>query len=110
MVNVGKWAFIAGIILAVLAGFFAIPNLAVVLLILGLVVGFLNVSKEEVQSYLIAVIALLLIGAGSLQALDALGVNLAGWAETVFANFLTFVAASGLVVAIKSITDLGRPE
>ncbi|MDH4358818.1 MAG: hypothetical protein OEV37_02640 [Candidatus Berkelbacteria bacterium] len=110
MVNVGKWAFIAGVILAILAGFFAIANLAVVLLILGLIVGFLNVAKEEQQSYLIAVIALIVIGVGSLQALSVLGVSLADWTGTVFANFLTFIAASGLVVAIKTIADLGKPR
>ena len=110
MINVGKWSFIAGVILAILSGFLAIPNLAIVLLILGLIVGFLNVSKEEVQPYLIAVIAMLVIGVGGLQALSVLGVSLADWTETIFANFITFVAASGVVVAVKAITDLGKPE
>ncbi len=34
MINVGKWSFIAGVVLAVLTGFLAIPNLAIVMLIL----------------------------------------------------------------------------
>jgi len=109
MVNVGKWAFIIGLILAILAGFLAVPNLAFVLLVLGLIVGFLNISTEEVQLYLIAVVALLVIGAGGLQALSTLGVTLADWVTTVFANFITFVAASGLVVAVKAVLKMGKP-
>ena len=108
MINVGKWSFIAGVVLAVLTGFLAIPNLAIVMLILGLVVGFLNISKEEVQHYLIAVIAMLVIGVSSLQALNVLGVGLAGWTETILANFITFVAASGIVVSVKAILQLGK--
>lgn len=110
MTNVGKWAFIIGLILAILSGFFAVSSLAIVLLILGLIVGFLNISKGEEQPYLIAVIALLVIGVGSMQALAALGVTLSDWVNIMFGNFITFVAASGLVVTIKTIAALGQSE
>ncbi len=108
MKDLGKWSFIVGLILAILAGFLSIPYLAIILLFLGLIVGFLNITGKETQSYLVAVIALLVIGVASLQALSTLNVNLAGWVETVFPNFLVFVAASGLVVAIKAILELGK--
>jgi len=110
MTHVGKWAFIIGLVLAIVSGFFAIPSLAIVLVILGLIVGFLNISKGEEQPYLIAVIALLVIGVGSMQALSALGITLSDWVNTLFANFITFVAASGLVVAVKTIASLGQSE
>ena len=75
---------------------------------MGLIVGFLNIAKTEEQLYLIAVVALLAIGIGSVQALSILGVSVANWVNTVFANFITFVAASGLVVAVKAIIKSGR--
>jgi hypothetical protein len=103
MADVGKWTFIAGLVLAVLSGFFGIPFIAIILLILGLIVGFLNISKTEEQFYLIAVIALLVIGVGSMQALSVLNVTLSDWVNTIFANFIAFVGASGLVVAVKAI-------
>lgn len=106
--DTGKWSFIIGLILAVLSGFFAIPGLALVLLILGLIVGFLNISKGEELLYLVAVLVLLAIGVGGIQALSVLGVNLNTWADTVFANFIIFVAASGLVVAVKAIIESGK--
>lgn len=106
--DIGKWSFIIGLILAVLSGFFAIPALALVLLILGLVVGFLNISKGEETLYLIAVIVLLVIGVGGIQALSVLGTNISTRADTVLANFIIFTGATGLVVAVKAIIKSGK--
>jgi hypothetical protein len=109
MVNVGKWAFIVGIVLAIIAGFISASWPAIVLAILGLIVGFLNISAKEVLHYLVAVIALLLIGTAGVSALVSLG----GFVETVqmmITNFIVFVSASGLVVAIKVILALGTTE
>ena len=110
MVNIGKWSFVVGVILAILAGFLAIPNLAIVLLILGLIVGFLNISAKETTEYLIAIIALLVIGVASIQAFNTLGIALNELLQSVLSNFIAFVAASGLVVAIKAILALGQSE
>lgn len=70
MKEVGKWAFIVGLIIAVLAsfitGYAAIILLA--LFILGLVVGFLNVSNKDHVKFLVAAISLLVLGVGSISA------------------------------------------
>lgn len=105
----GKWAFIIGILLAILTGFFNLYNIAIALVFLGLIVGFLNVAKKEVMLFLIAVIALLVIGLSSISALNVLGCNISGWLETVIGNFIVFIAAAGLVVAIKAVYQLGQP-
>lgn len=109
MVHVGKWSFIVGVILAIAAGFINAAWPAVVLAILGLIIGFLNVSAKEILHYLVAVIALLVIGAAGIEALKALG-SFVGTIQTMIANFMVFVAASGLVVAIKTIAALGVDE
>lgn len=101
----GQWAFIIGIILAVLAGFAQIPSLPVILFILGLIVGFLNVGGKESTPFLVAVIALIVIGVAGLQ--------MAGWTAifaSILNNFLAFVAAAGLVVAIKQILSTAKPS
>lgn len=108
LVNVGKWSFIAGIVLAILTGLFAISYIGFVMFILGLVVGFLNVSDKEVHDYLVAVIALLVIGVSAFQAIDTLSTVLGTFMTSVVSNFIAFVAASGLVVAIKAILLLGK--
>jgi hypothetical protein len=109
MVDVGKWAFVVGILLSILAGFWSIPNLALVLAILGLIVGFLNISSSEVQAYLIAVIALLLIGTAAIQSLSAAG-EFVGTIQTMINNVIAFVAASGLVVALRVVLSLGTAK
>lgn len=109
MANVGKWAFLGGILLAILAGFFTIPYIMTILAVLGLIVGFLDITSKESHKYLMAVVALLVIGAASLSAFSALG-TLYGLTESIITNAIAFVAASGLVVAIKEILVMGRNE
>lgn len=104
LITIGRWAFLGGILLAVLSGFSEIPNLALTLFILGLIVGLLNVTEKESTSFLIAVIALLLIGFSGLQ--------LGGMTTVVISilnNFVAFVAAAGLIVALKQVIVVIRP-
>lgn len=108
MVNIGKWAFTLGVLLAIVTGFFAVREIAFILLVLGLVVGFLNITADEAVSYLVAVISLLVIGVGMLEALQALQITLPASAQTIFANFITFIAASGFVVAFKAVLAMGK--
>ena len=105
LTTIGRWAFLGGIVLAVLSGFTEIPNLALTLFILGLIVGFLNVTEKESTSFLIAVIALLLIGVSSLQLVGGLTTVVI----SVLNNFVAFVAAAGLIVALKQVIIVIRP-
>ena len=75
---VGKWAFLIGLIIAVIAGFMTgyATTLALVLFVLGLIVGFLNVTEKESSKFLIAAIALLTGGIASLTAISMLGVTI----------------------------------
>ena len=61
MDKLGRWLFLAGLILAVLAGLFLnFGWVTWVLAILGIVVGFMNVSGTETQRFLLAAVALML--------------------------------------------------
>jgi len=112
MVNVGKWAFIIGVIIAVISGFWTVPAVTLVMVILGLLVGFLNVTGEETQIYLVASVALMLIGATLLNqtVLSTLTSVLGDWLQSVLTNFVAFVTASALVVALRAIIVLGQSE
>jgi hypothetical protein len=100
----GHWAFVIGLLIAVLAGFAEIPGLAVILFVLGLVVGFLNIGEKESTPFLIAVTALLVIGVAGLQAGQFTPLLV-----SILNNFLAFVAAAGLVVAIKQVLAVAKP-
>ncbi len=62
--NVGQWAFIIGVIVALLAGLFAKDNttVGIVLVVLGLVVGLINITEKETLPYLVASVALIIAG------------------------------------------------
>jgi len=107
--NLGRWAFVVGLIISVLLGFVTFSYASLVLVILGLIVGFMNVSDKEASNYLIAVIALMIVGVAGLQALAVLG-SLYDWISTVLTSFITFAAASAVIVAIKELFDMGRGE
>lgn len=109
MEKVGRWSFIGGVVLAIIAGFFTIPYAMTILVVLGLIVGLLNVTAKESQKYLIAVIALMVVGTASIQALSVLG-NLYGVTETILTNAIAFIAASGFVVAVKEVVVMGHTE
>lgn len=100
--KIGHWSFVGGLVLAVLAAFVQVPYLALILFILGLVVGFLNIKEKESASFLISVIALLVIGVAGLQ-LGQLTPAISG----ILNNFIAFISAAGLVVAIKQILAVG---
>lgn len=89
--------------LAILAGFVAIPYLAVVLFVLGLIVGLLNIKERESHRFLVALITLLLVGVTSLE----FG-KLAPIVIPALNSFIAFVAAAGLVVAIKQVWATGQ--
>lgn len=99
MNNIGKIAFILGLVIAVIGAFGITQSwFGWVLAVLGLIVGFLNVSADEAQGFLIAGIALLL-SATALNGIPFLGEHIAA----VMSNLTVFLAAAMFVVAILSV-------
>ena len=104
MKQVGKWAFIAGFALAVIAAFVTqVSWIYWLLAVLGVVVGFLNITAEETKGFLIAAIALIL-SATSVQAIPLVGEIV----TRVMANVVAFMSAAVLVVALKSLFESAK--
>lgn len=104
MQHVGKWAFIVGLVLAVLAGIgFNQPWFAWLLALLGLIVGFLNVTAGETQGFLLAAIGLML-SANAVQGIPFVG----GSATQILSNVVAFIAAAVLVVALRALFETVR--
>lgn len=103
MGNVGKYAFIGGVAIAVIMAFVSVPNGFVILAVLGLIVGFMNITDDESQGFLIAAIALMLT-ATSIGSLPEIGATL----SSVGAGLAAFVAPAALVVALKSLMDSSK--
>ena len=104
MAKVGKYAFIVGLVLAVLAAFaFEAAWAMWVLAVLGLIVGFLNVTKEEVRSFLLAAIGLML-AATSVQVIPLVGDLI----TQIMSHLVVFIAPAVLVVALKSLFETAK--
>jgi hypothetical protein len=100
----GKWAFIIGLVIAILAGLFFQPGWALwVLAILGVIVGLLNVTAEETRGFLLASIALTL-SASALNTIPILGTAF----TYVLPFVVAFVAAATIVVALKELFQTAR--
>jgi hypothetical protein len=106
--KIGHYSFLAGIALAIVAGIISdviAANIVIfTLMLLGLIVGFLNIRAKETTEFLVATIALMLAGAGAveLRAIPAIGDYLAA----ILGNIVAFVAPAAIVVALKAIKAL----
>ena len=100
--GLGWWAFVVGLVLAVIFGFSGNVGLIWLLVLLGLVVGFLNISEKEAITFLVASIAL--ISAGSATNLTVLWGPLGG----ILSSIVVFVAPAAIVVAIKAIYETAK--
>ncbi|MFH1565255.1 MAG: hypothetical protein ABIC82_05450 [bacterium] len=105
LTHIGRWALIGGLILCILAALTTISYLLIFLFVLGLIVGLLNITEKESTPFLVAVITLLLVGVSGLQ----LG-GLTELVSSIFQNFIAFIAAAGLVVALKQISVATKPS
>ncbi len=104
LITIGRWSFLLGVILSLLAGFGGqIPALITVLFILGLIVGFLNITEKESTSFLVAVIALLVIGIAGLQFGKFTPIIIA-----ILQNLIAFVSAAAIVVALKQVLSIAK--
>jgi hypothetical protein len=104
MGQLGKWAFIIGFVICVVAGLvIAEPWMYWVLAVLGLIVGFMNITAAETQGFLLASIALML-SATSIIAIPFIGLAV----TAVLANVVVFISAAVLVVAVTSLFEIAK--
>ncbi len=120
--HVGSWAFIIGAILAVLFGLTqSVASRAVtpvleswavgLLVILGLIVGLLNVTHHEAHSFVYVTTALVLVAYFGTR-LSQGDVFSAVWGSnilnSVLGTLITFVMPATVVVSLRAIWELAR--
>ncbi len=103
MEKVGKYAFILGILVAIVAGVSEQTWAPGALAVLGLVVGFLNVTSDETSSFLLASIALMMT-ATAMDSIPRVGEAI----NPFVSNIVAFIGAAVFVVAIKTLLDVTR--
>lgn len=115
--KIGHYSFIIGVIIAIVLGL-ALPLganttawLTSILVVLGLIVGFLNVTGKETKEFLIIAAILVLVAyagnaVSSLSEVLYIGPYLGG----IFKAIMAFVVPATVVVGLKDIWALGQAE
>ena len=115
---VGFWAFIVGLILALAVGIMAGIGIApaalmtvviIILVILGIIIGFLNITASEIILFLVATIALIVVG-NAFTPLVALKI---GVVVNIIGSILSLIgvlmAPAAIIAAIKALWKVGKP-
>ncbi|MFH1307626.1 MAG: hypothetical protein ABIH72_02130 [archaeon] len=103
--ELGKWAFLVGVILAVILPLFGplSQGMLIALVIIGIVVGLLNIADEEAMPFLLSGVALVIVasmGSGVLSIVSLFD-------KILNALLVIFVPAT-VIVAIKNVFSLAK--
>ena len=117
--TLGVGAFFVGYLIAVITGIIAgyagetaavTGGITLVLVILGLIVGFFNISDKENMNFLLAVIALSLVGLlTNLMSINVIIPTLGSILQSVVQRIAEFVTPAALVVALRVVYKLSKP-
>ena len=105
---VGFVAFALGLLIAIVGGVMAPSNttIIIVLVILGVIVGVLNISGKEIVPLLVATIALVVVG-GVFEPIKAgdIGTVL----DDILSLIATLMAPAAVIVAVRALWAIGFP-
>ena len=105
MEMLGKWAFLIGVVLAVILGVLGpiTGTWATVLVVIGIIVGLLNIGAKEVSSFLMSGVVLIIA--------SALGGNLMGslpYVGSILGALLVIFVPATVIVAVRNVFSLAR--
>ena len=119
---IGAWAFLIGIILAVVIGIsttlISIPILVkyssaiyAILVILGIIIGFsINTSRKDSQTFLIAGAILVIVSRFGMESVigSLIGIGVGEIVSSTFAALLALFVPATIVVAIKTVFGIAK--
>ncbi len=108
----GPYAFYLALILAVVLAFLPTGYKAtatLVLAILGLVVGWLNITEKEMMGFLVSCLAWMVAGSSLSAIIDKLSIPVAGpFIVSVLGNVVTIVAPAAALVSIMHLYSMTK--
>lgn len=102
---IGSWAFLIGVVLAVVLGVLSPIStiMAIVFVVLGLVIGLLNVTGSEMQPFMMAGTVLVLVAA-----LGQTVFSVVPYVSQVLSAMLMIFVPATVIVALKSVFQIAR--
>ncbi|SRR3989344_9696224 len=103
--KIGGWAFLIGIIIAIIAGIIGPidKTVTIVLVVLGLIVGLLNITEKEVTPFLLAAVALVIVanfGGSVLGVIDFL--------KQILIAIMALIVPATIVVAVREVFTVAK--
>lgn len=118
--SIGAWAFLIGVILAIIAGIFSgkstNPTILMIIAILGLIVGYF-VAEKDVQTFLFASMASLIASFAGIQGLatdvalrgiTVSGIQITKMMISILGALLFLFIPATIVVAIKTVFSIAK--
>lgn len=110
--KLGSWAFLVGIVVSLIAGLVIQPadlgsapsnfgSVTTVLVVLGLIVGYLNITPAEATQFLVANLTLL-VASSSIVLIPFIGPMV----KYVLTSVIIFCSSAAVVVALRQIYNL----
>ncbi|MBS3085739.1 hypothetical protein J4225_03585 [Candidatus Pacearchaeota archaeon] len=120
--TLGAWAFLIGVILAVIIGLFSStfiqpdvktiysPAIYAILVILGIIVGFVGVTGKDAHTFLVSGTVIVLVGwLGKEGAYGSLiGIGIQDIVSSTFGALLALFAPATIIVALKTVFNISK--
>ncbi len=112
----GAWAFLIGVVLAILLGLFqkyiggSASNIPyAILVVLGVVVGFMNVGDKDSKTFLLASLALVIVsGFGGNTLIYVSTIPILSSLNAILAALLVMFVPATIIVALKTVFSIAR--
>jgi hypothetical protein len=120
--SVGAWAFLLGVILAIIVGLSTSSFLSLssitrysaqiygILVIIGLIVGFLNVTGKDSQTFLIAGAILVVVSKFGMESVTGslIGIGIGDVVTSIFGALLALFVPATIIVALKTVFSIAN--
>lgn len=105
----GAWAFLIGVILAVIFGFFNYPVwVSWIMVIIGIIIGLLNINDKEVQPFLMAGVVLVIVSYFGGAVFANIKILDIAFLQKILSNMLVLFVPATIIVALKSVFSLAK--
>lgn len=110
--KIGHWAFLIGLILAVIVGIFSLGQYQaialVVVFLLGIIVGLLNITASEVSAFLTSGAILVIVSYLGGQVISQAAADSLPWLVGILNSILTLFVPATIIVALKAVFALAK--
>lgn len=119
--SIGAWTFLIGVVIAIIIGvgtsLIPIPELSRysaqiygVLIILGLIVGALNVTGKDSQTFMIAGAVLVVVSKFGMESVSGslIGIGIGDAVSSIFGALLVLFVPATILVALKTVFSIAK--